>query len=222
MSPKDAPSGKRAADASSPKGNARNLPLILLIGALIVSVGMVAFTFLPLKPQTQVAAGGGLPAVGGPFTMVDSEGRAVDESILKGKWSAIFFGYTYCPDVCPATLTTLGAAKARLGDRAANLQTVFVSVDPARDTPAQLKAYLESPVFPRPVIGLTGSPEQLAAMAKAYKAYYARSGEGEAYLMDHNSAIYLMNPDGGFDRLIRTDEGPEAMADAIGAAMGRS
>jgi protein SCO1/2 len=119
-------------------------------------------------------------------------------------------------------LTALGGAKQRLGSEAQDLQAVFVSVDPERDTPAQVKAYLESPVFPKPVVGLTGSPEQVAAIAKAYKVYYARNGEGADYLMDHNSAIYLMDPKGQFVRLIRPDAGPEAMAKEIAGAMRRS
>lgn len=221
MSPKDARSGKRAEQSSSPLENARRPALILLVASLLLLVAMIVYTFTAPRGPAASSANSGIAAVGGPFAMVDSEGRPADETLLQGKWSAVFFGYTYCPDVCPATLTTLGAATQRLGARAADLQTVFVSVDPARDTPAQIKAYLESPVFPRPIIGLTGSPEQLAAMAKAYKAYYAKAGEGDGYLMDHASAIYLMNPQGGFDRLIRTDQGPEAMAEEIRAAMGR-
>lgn len=223
MSPKDAPSGKRAAEASSPKENARRPALILLIACLMLLVGMIIYTYVGPRgppPQTSSTAIPGVPGVGGPFTMTDSEGRPATEAILKGRWSVVFFGYTYCPDVCPATLTALGGAKALLGDKAAGLQTVFVSVDPARDTPAQIKAYLESPVFPRPVIGLTGTPAQLDAMVKAYKGTYQKVGEGEGYLMDHTSVLYLMNPQGGLERLVRPGDGPKVMADQIGGAMG--
>ncbi len=161
----------------------------------------------------------GVASLGGPFSMVDQDGRPVDERILKGRWSAVFFGYTYCPDVCPATLVTLGAAQRRLGDRAKGLQTVLVSIDPGRDTPAQMKRYLDTPAFPPKVIGLTGSPAQVAAMAKAYRVYYAKRGEDSGYLMDHPAAIYLFDDQGRFDRLIDPTAGPNAVAEALTKAM---
>lgn len=211
----------RKATSGPPVQNAPDIRLILAAVGVVLAAGLGYLALRPDRPPAPATTG--VAAIGGPFTMVDADGRTVDQSVLQGKWSAVFFGYTYCPDICPATMTALGAAKARLGAEADQLQTVFVSIDPARDTPAQLKAYLASPVFPRPVIGLTGSAEQVAAMAKAYKVYYAKAGEGETdYLMDHNSAIYLMNPQGQFVRLIRPDAKPEDMAREIGAAMGRS
>src|SRR6201996_3406388 len=105
--------------------------------------------------------------VGGPFQLVDQNGKPADQNLLKGKWSAVFFGYTYCPDVCPTTLQALAQAEAKLGDKAKNLQVVFISVDPERDTPAQMKTYLSIPAFPRNTIGLTGTAAQVAAAAKA-------------------------------------------------------
>jgi protein SCO1/2 len=207
--------------AASPalSGNAARLRLILVLLGLVLAGALGWMALRPLPGGGAAAAA----AVGGPFAMVDVDGRPADERVLKGRWSAIFFGYTYCPDICPATMTALGAAKARLGPAGEDLQTVFVSIDPARDTPAQLKAYLESPAFPRPLIGLTGSPAQVAAMAKAYKVYYAKAGDGEAdYLMDHNSAIYLIDPQGRFVRLVRPDATPDQMAQEISAAMRRS
>jgi protein SCO1/2 len=159
------------------------------------------------------------PAVGGPFHLIDQNGRAVDESMLKGKWSLVFFGYTFCPDVCPTTLTSLAAAQDRLGPKAKKLQVVFVTVDPARDTPAQLKTYLSSPAFPKGTIGLTGSPEQVDAMTKAYKVYYAKQGEGQDYAMDHSSAVYLMDPKGRFDRVVAYGLTPEEIAKQVADAM---
>lgn len=221
MSPKDRSTQASADPSGAQRKNAPPLRAILIAAGLLLAVvlGVLAF-------RTGGAPSGasttGEAAIGGPFAMTDMDGRPVDQRLLQGKWSAVFFGYTYCPDVCPATLTTLAAAQTRLGDRAANLQTVFVSVDPERDTPAQLKSYLASPAFPKPVLGLTGTPEQLAAIAKAYKVYYAKNGEGPGYLMDHNSAIYLMDPQGRFVRLIRPDAAPDEMAKELGAAMRRS
>lgn len=162
----------------------------------------------------------GPAAVGGAFQMVDQDGKDVNEGLLRGKWNAMFFGYTYCPDICPATLTALGGATQRLGPKADKLRVVFVTVDPARDTPAQIRTYLASPVFPRGAVGLTGTPEQVTAMTRAYKAYAAKNGAGADYLMDHTSAIYLIDPKGRFVTLIRPDAGPEGIANQISEAMG--
>lgn len=159
------------------------------------------------------------PAVGGPFHLVDQNGKAVDERLLKGRWSLVFFGYTFCPDVCPTTLTTLAAAQDRLGPKGKKLQVVFITVDPARDTPAQLKTYLASPAFPKGTIGLTGTPAQVDAAAKAYKVYYAKEGEGQDYSMNHSSAIYLMDPKGRFDRVVAYGLTPNEIARQVADAM---
>ncbi len=157
--------------------------------------------------------------IGGPFQLVDQNGRPADQSLLRGKWSAVFFGYTYCPDVCPTTLQTLAQAQGQLGAKAANLQVVFVSVDPARDTPAQIKTYLSTPAFPKGTIGLTGAETQVAAAAKAYRVYYQKAGQGEGYAVNHSSIIYLMNPEGKFDRPITETQTPAAISGQIAEAM---
>ncbi len=153
--------------------------------------------------------------LGGAFQMVDQDGRVVDQSILNGRWSAVFFGYTYCPDVCPATLQALGQASKRLGDKARNLQVVFVSIDPGRDTPQTMKAYLEAQDIPVRTIGLTGSPTQVAAIAKAYRVYYAKVGTGRDYSMDHTAVVYLMDPNGHFAAPLSHDMAPGRIAQEI-------
>ena len=159
-------------------------------------------------------------AVGGPFQLVDQNGRAVSEQILEGQWTAVFFGFTYCPDFCPRALQALRAAEAELGPRTADkLQVVFISVDPERDTPEALKAYVENDAFPEGTIGLTGSPEQVQAAVKAYRAYAQKSGEGENYLVDHSTAIYIMDPQGRFVRVLSSDQTPQQMAAQIRDAM---
>ncbi len=155
--------------------------------------------------------------IGGPFHLVDQNGVPVDQRLLNGKWSAVFFGYTYCPDSCPATLQALGAAARQLGS-ATPFQTVFITVDPARDTPAQMKTYLQNQGFPAHAIGLTGAPAQIAAAAKAYGVYYAKSGTGEDYTVDHSAAVYLMDPHGGFARPLAHDMAPALIAQQIQAA----
>jgi protein SCO1/2 len=164
-----------------------------------------------------VASGAGM--IGGPFQLTDQNGAPTDQRVLDGKWTAVFFGYTECPDACPTTLQTLAEAQTALGDRAKALQVVLISVDPERDTPAQLKAYLSTPAFPRGAIGLTGAPAQIAAVAKAYRVYFQKAGKGDGYSVDHTSIIYLMNPQGKFDRPITETQTPAAIAAQIGQAM---
>ena len=164
-------------------------------------------------------SGADRPAIGGPFHLIDQNGRPRDESMLKGKWSAVFFGYTFCPDVCPTTLQALAEAETRLGPQASRLRVVFVTVDPARDTPAQLKAYLSSAAFPKGVVGLTGAPAEVAATAKAYKVFYQTQGAGRDYTVEHSSAVYLMDPKGRFAQALTFDMAPAEMAKQIAAAM---
>jgi protein SCO1/2 len=160
--------------------------------------------------------------IGGPFQMVDQTGKPVDQKILQGKWSAVFFGFTYCPDVCPATLQALSAAVPLLKPaEASRLQIVFVSVDPARDTPAQVKAYLDSQRLPAGTIGLTGSQAQLDAMAKAYRVVHEKMGDGADYAMNHSTAVYLMDSKGRFDSVLAYGLTPPQMAELISKAMRR-
>jgi protein SCO1/2 len=158
-------------------------------------------------------------AVGGPFQLVDQNGAPATEKALKGKWSAVFFGFTYCPDVCPGTLQALAAATDQLGPKAKDFQIVFISIDPGRDTAAQMKTYLSADYVPKSTIGLTGSPEQVAAAAKAYKVYYAKVGDGPGYTMDHSTAIYLMDPKGRFKTVIPYNLPPDEIARRVKDAM---
>ena len=192
--------------------------------AIAVALGAVTLVVVNrpaggLQPGEVVSTG--QAQVGGPFQLVDQEGRPVDESLLQRKWSLVFFGFTYCPDFCPTTLAALEATKQRLGDKAKDLQIVFISVDPERDTPQALKDYLSSDGFPEGVIGLTGTPEQVRAAADAYRAYYQKVGEGEGYTMNHSLTVYLMGPDGTFRTAVAEELGPERSAAIIQRAMAR-
>lgn len=202
---------------AAPKGSLAGL----IIAAAVVLAGAGGLIWW----ETQGAASA--PSVvesgiGGPFSMVDEAGKPVDQGILKGKWSAVFFGYTYCPDVCPATLQALGGAYKRLGDKGRDFQTVFVTVDPERDHPEQMRAYIDAQALPMRTLGLTGSPAQVAAIAKAYKVYYAKSGTGANYAMDHSAAIYLMDPQGRFAAPLTHEMAPDKIAEEILRAEGRS
>jgi protein SCO1/2 len=195
-------------------------PWILVGLAVVIFAGIAGWRFFGTPSAPQQAASPGVQ-VGGPFRLVDQSGRQVDQSILAHKWTAVFFGYTFCPDVCPTTLQTLGAASEQLGARGKDFQVVFVTVDPKRDTPAKLKDYLSSAAFPRGTIGLTGSSDQIAAIAKAYGVFYQTEGSGEGYAVDHSSAIYLMNPQGKFDSVIAYGLTPEDTRDQILKSMRR-
>ena len=176
---------------------------------------MAACSKAPTPAQSQASAQSPSDGPGGPFTLVDQDGKPVTQAVLNGKWSIVFFGYTFCPDFCPTTLTTLGHAMTQLGDKARNVQVVFVTVDPARDTPAEMKTYISSRVFPRNMIGLTGTAAQIAQAAKAYSVYYQKDGTGSNYTMDHSTALYVMGPDGKFRGVIADGLTPTDVARQI-------
>lgn len=192
---------------------------VWLSAAVLLLLTVLIWRFAVNPAQSPPPPAPAPSAVGGPFTLVDQSGAPVNEGILRGKWSAVFFGYTYCPDVCPTTLAALGGAQAALGGRASKFQVVFISIDPARDTPKALGAYLASAAFPRGARGLTGSPEQTARVAKAYHVYIQKVGDGANYTMDHSSVVYLMDPQGRFVRPLSMGVPPSAIAQQIAAAM---
>jgi protein SCO1/2 len=177
----------------------------LLVAVLLLGAG--AFVWL--------SRGSSASLVGGSFTLEDGNGKQVTSRDFHGKYMLIYFGYTFCPDVCPTTLTDVADAMDRLGSNADRVQPIFITVDPKRDTPAVVKQYAAA--FSPRLIGLTGSPEQIAQVAKEYRVYYAehRTGPGPGdYLMDHSSILYLMGPDGNFIAPVRADEtGAEMAAD---------
>lgn len=141
----------------------------------------------------------GTAQVGGPFQLVDHTGKRVTDRDFRGKYLLVFFGFTFCPDICPTALQVMAAALEGLGAKAERITPVFITVDPERDTPEQLASYVSS-FHPR-LVGLTGSAEEIAAAAKAYRVYYKKSKDEKSsaeYTMDHTSIVYLMGPDGAF------------------------
>ncbi len=156
---------------------------------------------------------GGGPSIGGPFTLVNGDGKTVTDRDFHGRWMLVYFGYTFCPDVCPTTLNQVAAALDALGPKGERLTPVFISVDPGRDTPAVVKQYAAA--FSPRIVGLTGSAEQIAAIAKEYRVYYAvhRTGNDPGdYSVDHSSVLYLVDPDGRFVAPIRADQSGTDMA----------
>jgi protein SCO1 len=183
-----------------------NRTVYAIIGLLVAIILLAAGGYLFLTNSPPAAL-----TVGGPFSLIDGDGRAVTDQNWRGKYMLVYFGYTFCPDVCPTTLTNVADALDKMGAKADRVQPLFITVDPKRDTPEVVKRYAAA--FGPRFVGLTGSPEQIAAAAKAYRVYYAehRTGPGpDDYSMDHSSVLYLMGPDGKFVAPVRADQsGPE-------------
>jgi cytochrome oxidase Cu insertion factor (SCO1/SenC/PrrC family) len=136
--------------------------------------------------------------VGGPFALIDQAGKERSDTDFRGKFVILYFGYTYCPDICPADLMQIGLAVDKLGPAGDDVQPLFISVDPERDTPDVLAKYVAA-FHPR-LLGLTGTPRQIRAVADSYKAYYAKytPPEGGVYLIDHTGFTYLVGRDGQY------------------------
>jgi len=178
----------------------------LLVAVLLLGTG--AFIWLTRDGTASL--------IGGPFALENGDGRQVTDRDFRGKYLLVYFGYTFCPDVCPTTLAEVADALDRLGPKADRLQPIFITVDPKRDTPAVVRQYVAA--FSPRLVGLTGSPEQIAEVAKEYRVYYAehRTGPGPGdYTMDHSSILYLMGPDGRFIAPVRADETGAEMASGI-------
>jgi protein SCO1/2 len=194
-------------------GRTALLPAVVF--ALVLAVGVGGWLFFSHSATEQISG------IGGPFTLVDGAGRTVTDRDLRGQYLLIYFGYTFCPDVCPTTLTAMASALDQLGSRAEQLRPVFITVDPERDTPKVVRDYTAA--FSPRILGLTGTPEQIAKVAGEYRVYYAkhRTGEGPGdYTVDHSSIIYLMGPDGRFIAPIAADESARQMAADIARHMG--
>jgi protein SCO1/2 len=198
---------------------ARDLPrrfvLVAALFAGFVILGAGAFLALSLHETPRGAAGTLLAStIGGPFRLVDQDGRTVTDADLKGKWSLVYFGYTHCPDACPTALNDIAIALDELGSKRSAVRPVFITVDPERDTPEVLKAYVTA--FDAPILALTGTPEEVAQAAKGYRVYYAKHAEaGGDYSMDHSSVIYVMDPEGRFTASFTHQSAPEEIAERL-------
>src|SRR6202048_318666 len=197
-----------------PRGSPRFLLIAAVLAGLVI-LGTGAFLALALRDNPRGAAATALAsAIGGQFQLVDQNGKMVTDADLKGKWSLIYFGYTHCPDACPTALNDISIALSELGPKRAAVRPVFITVDPERDTPEVLKDYVAS--FDAPILALTGSPEEIARAAKAYRVYYAKHAEpGGDYSMDHSSVIYVMDPDGRFTASFTHQNAPEEIAERL-------
>jgi protein SCO1/2 len=228
--------------------------------AVLAVVAVVAVTWAAMswyaksRPAVTVGAFGIQPApdtgvtaieIGGPFELVAHTGETVSDATFRGKFMLVFFGYTYCPDVCPTDLQVMSEALDLLGDKGQAVQPIFITVDPERDTTDAMADYVGA-FHPR-LVGLTGTKEQVAAAAKAYRAAYfkvfyppfgdaeddgdkeateAETGEPDAeevededYLVNHSAFTYLMGPDGGYLTVFPHKTSAEDMAKVIAAEL---
>jgi protein SCO1/2 len=194
--------------------NANKSRLILVIsaflGGLVVFLGVILF----VSGHGPSIGGGSISAIGGPFDLIDQNGKPITDRDMKGKPFLVFFGYTHCPDVCPTTLFETSEVMRALGKDADRTAMLFVSVDPDRDTPPVLKDYLSS--FDPHLRGVTGTADGLAKIEREYRVYSKKIPEknGE-YSMDHSAVVYLMDKDGHFVAPFNLKRRPEASADDL-------
>jgi len=195
----------------------RNQKLVITALALLTAllIGLSLAVFLTGRDGAGQTASGGKALVGGPFELVTHEGKTVTEKDFRGDYLLIYFGFTYCPDVCPTELQIMSTALEELGAEAEKVQPLLITIDPERDTPEALAQYVGH-FHPR-LIGLTGTPERIAAAARAYRVYYAKVEDESLsdYTMDHSSIIYFMGPDGDFLGHFGPGTAPEKMAERM-------
>ncbi len=210
--------------------------MIVPVLALVIAAGLGGFLIADTAKlsggpavKTRVIGTTGTVAgasIGGPFTLTNHRGEAVTEKDFLGKHTLIFFGFTHCPDICPTTMNEIAFALDQLGDRAKDVNALFVTIDPERDGPEALGDYME--LFDKRITGLTGTPEQIAGVAKAFRIFYAKNisaderakpKEDRFYLMDHSTITYLMSPTGEFIRHYSYGTPAKALADDIRARL---
>lgn len=191
--------------------------LRFLIVALILCLGALTVFYVTRPPVSVQNAEESVP-IGGPFTLVSHEGQTVTDQDFRGRYMLIYFGYSYCPDVCPVELSKMTRALEILDEDKIALDTVqplFITVDPERDTVEQMARYVS--LFHPKLMGLTGSVKQMKQATDAYRVYAKKSGDvdSDAYLMDHASMILLMGPDGQFVDFFSSRETAENIADSL-------
>jgi protein SCO1/2 len=195
------------------------MPFRLII-VIVVAFGLGSLAALALRPSGGPAIQTGKALIGGPFTLTNQDGKRMTEQDFRGKYMLVAFGYTSCPDVCPAELQTMANAMDTLGDKADRVNPVFITVDPERDTAEQMRSYVKN--FSPRFVGLTGTPDEIKQAARAYRVFYAKSEDKSSalgYLMDHSAFIYLMSPQGEYVTHFAYGVPPDKIAATIEKAM---
>ena len=195
---------------------AARIAILLLIAVLggTIWVVMTARATGRFAACSGTSVAGGSRAIGGPFTLIDQTGATVTDRDVLTKPALIYFGYTFCPDVCPVDNARNAEATDILEERGIDAVPVFISIDPKRDTPEVMAAYVAN-IHPK-MIGLTGSEAQVRAVAQAYKTYFkAQEGPDDSYLVDHSTFTYLVLPESGFADVFRRDQTADEIADRV-------
>ncbi len=220
VSGSEAKGGKKPEKAkkAQPDGKKSSGGFSVLLGAVVFFIAVVLVGQFVLGPKQDVKnAGSPAISIGGPFSLTDQDGNPVTERNFRDRFMLVYFGYTFCSEICLTSLSNMSEALEILGDAGASVVPVFITVDPERDTPEDLKEFI-SYFHPR-TVGLTGSSEQISATAKAFQIYYKKvqqaGAEAGDYQLDHTSIIYLMGPDGVFRVHFTNDSTPEKMAERI-------
>jgi len=195
----------------------------LALGGLLLGAAFGALALRATGPSGNAPAQTvtGKATIGGPFNLVDQTGKPVTDKDFRGKEMLVFFGFTHCPDVCPAGLQVMSAALDKLGNRASDIVPIFITVDPERDTPEKMAAYVAN--FSPRLIGLTGSASEVAATAKAYRVFYQKvpnEKDPANYSVDHSAIFYLMGKDGSLLAPIPHTNDPNELVRAIDKALG--
>ena len=173
--------------------------IILIVACFLFGALLGAYALLLNSGPGDRVQSSGKALVGGPFTLVDASGKTVTDQDFRGRYMLIFFGFTHCPDICPAELQVMAGALDQLGDKAKKVVPIFITLDPERDTPEAVGAYVKN--FGPNIVGLTGSMDAVAVAAKAYRVSFSKfqdQNSGENYTIDHSALAYLMGTDGEY------------------------
>jgi protein SCO1/2 len=217
---RDIPDETPATGRTPPPARSNRFLFAAALLAVFVILASGVLVGLELRDSRHGVAGTVLGhAIGGPFQLTDQNGRTVTDRSLKGKWLLVYFGYTHCPDACPTALNNISLALDKLGAKRTEFRPVFITIDPARDTPAALKDYVTA--FGAPILALTGSDAEISQTAKEYRVYYAKHEEsGGDYSVDHSSVVYVMDPQGRFAASLNSETPPEEMAQRLAKLIG--
>ena len=195
--------------------------IAFVIAGFLIGAIAGAGVLLVANPQGgQPVQSSGAALIGGPFSLVGTGGKPVTDRDFRGRYMLIFFGFTHCPDICPAELQVIAQALEQLGDKAKTVVPIFITLDPERDTPEAMANYVKS--FGPNFVGLTGSPEAIAAAAKAYRVAYSKVENKESagdYSVDHSALVYLMDPEGRYVTHFSYGLSAEQMAEKLGKSL---
>ena len=187
--------------------------LFILTLLLLAATTVLLLVTEGAPKRNSETAGTGEPLVGGSFMLTNQDGKPTSDAAFNGKLMVVFFGFTSCPDVCPAASQMITQSMEELGSKASQVVPVLITIDPETDTPAQLKSFLEP--YDKRFVGLTGTPEQIEKVAHDYKAYFAKSAGADTDSFDHSAFIYIMGRDGKYLRHMPSSATPGELASAI-------